>query len=71
MPEDARWDYRVTIVFHNATVANADFDEAQLQRELFPDQQTFKREEQRRFEILEAHWDLPLKDVDLNAQQNR
>jgi hypothetical protein len=27
-----------------------------------------KKEEQRRFEILDAHWDLPIKDVDLDAR---
>jgi hypothetical protein len=68
MTEDARWDYRVTIVFKNATVANEAFDEAALQRQLYPDQDTFKKEEQRRFEILLAHWDLPVKDVDLEAK---
>ena len=63
--EDGRWDYRVTIVFKNAAVANEAFDEAALQRQLFPDQDTFKKEEQRRFEILLAHWDLPVKSVDI------
>ncbi len=66
--EDGRWDYRVTIVFKNAAVANEPFDEAALQRQLFPDQATFKKEEQRRFEILLAHWDLPIKSVDLEAK---
>ena len=66
--EDGRWDYRVTIVFKNATVANEAFDEAALQRQLYPDQETFKREEQRRFEILLAHWDLPIKPVDLESK---
>jgi hypothetical protein len=66
--EDGRWDYRVTIVFRNATVANEAFDEAALQRQLFPDQDTFKKEEQRRFEILLAHWDLPVKTVDVDAK---
>jgi hypothetical protein len=66
--EDGRWDYRVTIVFKNAAVANEAFDEAALQRQLFPDQETFKREEQRRFEVLLAHWDLPVKTVDLDAK---
>jgi hypothetical protein len=66
--EDGRWDYRVTIVFKNATVANSDFDEKALIKQLYPDQETYKKEEQRRFEILDAHWDLPIKDVDLNAQ---
>jgi hypothetical protein len=66
--EDARWDYRVTIVFKNATVANDGFDEKALIQQLYPDQAAYKKEEQRRFEILDAHWDLPIKDVDLNAQ---
>ena len=66
--EDGRWDFRVTIVFKNATVANEPFDEAALQKQLYPDQDTFQREEQRRFEILDAHWDLPIKTVDLEAK---
>jgi len=68
MTEDGRWDYRVTIVFKNAAVANDGFDEKALIQKMYPDQATYKKEEQRRFEILEAHWDLPLKDVELNAQ---
>lgn len=66
--EDGRWDYRVTIVFKNAAVANEQFDEAALQRQLFPDQDTFRKEEQRRFEILLAHWDLPIKAVEVDAK---
>ena len=66
--EDGRWDYRVTIVFKNATVANEPFDEAALQRQLYPDQDTFKKEEQRRFEILLSHWDLPVKPVDVEGK---
>lgn len=66
--EDGRWDYRMTIVFKNATVANDGFDEKALIKQLYPDQETYKKEEQRRFQILDAHWDLPIKDVDLNAQ---
>jgi hypothetical protein len=65
MTEEGRWDYRVTIVFKNATVANENFDEAALAKQLYPDQDTYKREEQRRFEILDSHWDLPVKAVDL------
>jgi hypothetical protein len=66
--EEGRWDYRVTIIFKNATVANDGFDEKALIKQLYPDQETYKKEEQRRFAILDAHWDLPIKDVDLNAQ---
>jgi len=66
--EDGRWDYRVTIVYKNAAVANDNFDSAALTRQLYPDQESYKKEEQRRFEILEAHWDLPIKDLDLEAK---
>ena len=64
MTEDARWDYRVTIKFKNSTVATtSNPDEESIIKQLWPDQETYKREEQRRFEILLAHWDLPLTDI--------
>ena len=62
--EDGRWDYRVTIRFRNSTVATtANPDEAGFIRQLWPDQDKYKREEQRRFAILLAHWDLPVTDI--------
>jgi hypothetical protein len=64
MTEDARWDYRVTIKFKNSTAATtADPGEASLIKQLWPDQETYRREEQRRFEILSAHWDLPVTNI--------
>jgi hypothetical protein len=66
--EDGRWDYRVTIVFKNAAIANDNFDSAPLIKQLYPDQETYKKEEQRRFEILDAHWDLPIKEVELDGR---
>ena len=62
--EDGRWDYRVTIRFKNSTVATtANPDEERFIRQLWPDQKTYEREEQRRFEILLGHWDLPVTDI--------
>ena len=66
--EDGRWDFRVTIVFKNAAVANEPFDEDALKRQVFPDQDTYQKEEQRRFEILLAHWDVPVKAVELDGK---
>jgi hypothetical protein len=66
--EDGRWDYRVTIVFKNATVANDNFDSSAIIKQLYPDQDTYKKEEARRFEILDAHWDLPIKDMNLDGK---
>jgi hypothetical protein len=62
--EDGRWDYRVTIRFKNSTVATTgNPDEERMIRDLWPDHETYQREEQRRFEILLAHWDLPVTDI--------
>jgi hypothetical protein len=62
--EELRWDYRVTIVFKNSTVATtANPDEERFIKELWPDQETYKKEEQRRFEILLGHIDLPITDI--------
>jgi hypothetical protein len=62
--EDGRWDYRVTIRFKNSTVATtANPDEDAMIKELWPDQAKYKQEEQRRFEILAAHWELPVTEI--------
>jgi hypothetical protein len=62
--EDGRWDYRVTITYKNSTLATTtNPDEEAFIKELWPDQETYKKEEQRRFEILISHWDLPVTDI--------
>ena len=64
MTEDARWDYRVTIVFKNSALATtANPDEERFIKQLWPKQRVYKREEQRRFRILLAHWDLPVSNI--------
>lgn len=65
--EDGRWDYRVTIVFKSAEAAVTADDpgmDAWLKQK-YPDQAAFEREEQRRFELLIAHWDQPIAGVSL------
>jgi len=64
--EDGRWDYRVTIRFKNVAMAADSSAEEAIIKQLYPDQETFKREEQRRFEILIAHWDVPITTVALD-----
>jgi hypothetical protein len=60
--EDGRWDYRVTIVFRNTSPPGAPSEQAII-KQLFPDQDAYQREEQHRFEILLAHWDVPIVNV--------
>ena len=62
--EDGRWDYRVTIRYKNSTVATtANPDEEAFKKALWPDEATYLKEEQRRFEILLGHIDLPITDI--------
>jgi hypothetical protein len=64
MTEESRWDYRVTIRFKNSALATTENpDEARLIKQLWPDQEKYQHEEQRRFEILLSHWDLPVTDI--------
>ena len=39
-----------------------------LKKQLYPDQAVYQKEEQRRFEILAGHWDVPIKNVDLQGK---
>jgi hypothetical protein len=38
-------------------------------KKMYPDRAKFDREEQRRFEILVAHWDVPLNRVDFDSRK--
>jgi hypothetical protein len=40
--EDGRWDYRITIVFKNAAIADDNFDASGIIKQLYPDQDTYK-----------------------------
>jgi hypothetical protein len=62
----ADWDILVSITYRD-WVAIEEHSDAEIARRLYPDQATFKREEQRRFELLEAHWDVPLSPRELPA----
>ena len=62
----ADWTFAVELV----KAANPPkVDEDALIRKLFPDQAKFEKEEQRRFELLVAHWDVPLNVVDMATRK--
>ena len=60
----ADWTFLVVITFANTAAFTGPNEEAAIQKRLYPDQVAFRKEEQRRFEILEAHWDVPLTRVE-------
>jgi hypothetical protein len=62
--EDTRWEYRIVITFKNL----ASFGHhREVTKQLFPDQATLNREENRRWELTEAHYDLPIRIIDPNG----
>jgi hypothetical protein len=65
--EATRWDLRFTIVWKSAEVAHDDFDASAIIRALYPDQALFQKEEQRRFELLLEHMDVPVDIDDLRS----
>ena len=59
--EDSRWDFRVIIVYKNI-VASTHLSE--VEKQLFGSSPTFKKDENRRWELTANHWDLPIHSVD-------
>ncbi len=57
------WTFMTILTFKNWQAFGDNSGQAELIQQMYPDQETYKREERRRFEILEAHWDVPLKAV--------
>jgi len=65
--ETDRWDFRMTVTYRDAIVAHQDPSTQPWVKELFPDQAAFKREEQRRFELLIEHMDIPIAVEDVST----
>jgi hypothetical protein len=61
------WTFAVAITFRDVAAMVGPSGEADIVRKLYPDQATFRKEEQRRFEILDAHWDVPLNELDMET----
>ena len=59
----ADWTFAVVITFKDAAAMTGPSNTDAIVKRLYPDQTRFKAEEQRRFEILDAHWDVPLNEV--------
>jgi hypothetical protein len=62
--EDSRWEYRIVITYKNISSSGHG---SEVEKQMFPDQATMKREENRRWELTEAHYDLPIHTIDPNG----
>jgi hypothetical protein len=63
--EDTRWDFKVTITFKNAILAFDPNLTTPYKAQLYPDLAKLTKDEQHRFELLIAHWDVMVEDVEL------
>lgn len=67
MAGGARWDLRVTIVFRDAAAAISDpeWDKQWVaaKERLYNNSKLFDSEEKTRFELLEEHWDVVVKEI--------
>ncbi len=63
----ADWTFAVVITYRDTAAMTGPSGEAEIVKRLYPDQATFRKEEQRRFELLDAHWDVPLNELDLSG----
>ena len=61
--EDTRWDFRVTIVFKNSEKAFDPNLTEPYKKLIYPDLDKLKKDEQHRFELLIAHWDVMTEKV--------
>jgi hypothetical protein len=65
----ADWTFAVAITFKDVATQTGPSPEAEIVKKLFKDQATFRAEEKTRFELLEAHWDVPLNEVNFESRQ--
>ena len=65
----ADWTFAVVIVYRDTAAMVGPSNDTEIVKRLYPDAATFAREEQRRFEILDAHWDVPLNELDLESKR--
>ncbi|HEX5151960.1 MAG TPA: hypothetical protein VFW07_10955 [Parafilimonas sp.] len=64
--EDTRWDFKVVLVFKDAKTAMDPELTTPYKKQLYPDLDKLKKDEQHRFELLIAHWDVMTEKIDLN-----
>ena len=64
--EDTRWDFKVANTFKTEHLAFDYSITEPFKNQLFPDQENYEKAEQHRFELVLAHWDVPVESIRLN-----
>jgi len=66
---DGRADWTFAVELVEPATRPAAPTEAEIVARLYPDRIRLQKEEERRFELLVAHWDVPLNRIDLSARK--
>jgi len=64
--EDTRFDFKVTIVFRNEKLAFDPNLTKQYEKQVYPNTEKLQKDEQHRFELLLAHWDVMVENIELD-----
>jgi hypothetical protein len=62
--EELRWNYRIVIIYKDILSSTHG---GELEKQLFPDQAAYAKEENQRWELVLSHYDLPIKEIDAHA----
>jgi hypothetical protein len=66
---DGRADWTFAVELVSPANPPSSPTEEEIVAKLYPDRARLQKEEQRRFELLVAHWDVPLNHVDLDTRK--
>ena len=64
--EDVRYDYRVVIAYKDQASSTHG---SEVEKQVFPDQAAFKREDLKRWDLTLAHWDAAIRVLDPHGRQ--
>jgi hypothetical protein len=66
---DGRADWTFAVELVTPATRPASPTEEEIVAKLYPDRAKLQKEEERRFDLLVAHWDVPLNRIDLSARK--
>ncbi len=64
--EDTRWDWKTTITYKNSAAAFDHGLTAPYKKQIYPDPEKLAKDEQHRWNVVLAHWDVMTEKVELD-----
>lgn len=64
--EDTRWDWKITITYKNSAAAFDHDLTAPYKKQIYPDLEKLAKDEQHRWDLVIAHWDVMTEKIELD-----